>query len=279
MPRPSLALIFLFTSLLCAAYIPMNIVEKIDLSKYFLKHKIEPQNGTFVLYDYQKQTYKIFNITKAKEKFSPSSTFQIMLSLIALETKLVKDENELVKWNGTVSGIKEWDKNQNLSQALRNSTTWFYQHLAEKMDPKSVEQLLLRSQYSNADLRDNLQTCWISGQTRVSALEQIEMLKKLYEDKLPFSKNNQEIVKRFMFIEQYDGDKLLYGKIGSTKTASTIENPQQVVWFIGYVKKGPNVYLFVSNIASPLPPSGDWVSGDAYKARIQIVKDIFSDIL
>ena len=55
---------------------------------------------------------------------------------------------------------------------------------------RSVEvrekEYLTRIQYGNADLSGGVDRFWLDGALRISAMEQVDFLRKLYRNELPF---------------------------------------------------------------------------------------------
>jgi beta-lactamase class D len=68
--------------------------------------------GTIVVTDLGKEQTHVYNPQRAAEPFIPASTYKIPHSLIALETGVVKDEDQSFKWDGQKRGIEAWDRDQ-----------------------------------------------------------------------------------------------------------------------------------------------------------------------
>lgn len=65
-------------------------------------------------------------------------------------------------------------------------------------------------------------------------------IRKLYEEKLPFSKRNMEIVKRVMISEVTDNFTI------RAKTGWTRENNINTGWWVGYLETNNNTYFFAT---------------------------------
>src|SRR5262245_32465116 len=76
--------------------------------------------GCFLLYDAQRDEYGVFNGVRARERFLPASTYKIPNSLIALETGVVRDENEVLKWDRVKRRVPSWNHDQNMRDAFKN---------------------------------------------------------------------------------------------------------------------------------------------------------------
>src|SRR5258706_15977300 len=85
-----------------------------DLSKYFQKTE-----AAFVLYDLKSNQYLRYNERRARQRFSPFSTFKIPNSLIGLETGVIKDAEFVIPWNPQTypaqdNLMPEWNRDQTL---------------------------------------------------------------------------------------------------------------------------------------------------------------------
>ena len=77
----------------------------------------------------------------------------------------------------------------------------------------------------------------------ISAKEQVELLRRLYHDQLPFSARNMAIVRKII-IQSDENGIVFSGKTG----AGSIEGVYSIGWFVGVVEKGNNRYYFATNI-------------------------------
>lgn len=162
--------------------------------------------------------------------------------MIALETEVIKDENEIIKWDSIDRGNDNWNRDQNLESGLKYSAVWFYQELARRIGEERMKYWVEASDYGNKNINGGIDVFWLRGDIRISSNQQIDFLKKLYFNQLPFSQKNQEIVKRIMIVDQ-TADYTIRAKTG---WAARIDN--QIGWYVGYLEKGENVYFFTVNI-------------------------------
>ena len=56
--------------------------------------------GCFVLYDAATESFTRLDADRAERRFYPASTFKILNSLIALETGVLRDEHQVIPWDG-----------------------------------------------------------------------------------------------------------------------------------------------------------------------------------
>ena len=236
--------------------------EEIDLSQYF-----GGLNGSFVLYDYQNDEYICYNPQLAAERFTPASTFKILNSLIGLETGAVKDENEIMKWDGTEYQImKDWNRDHDMTSAIKYSVVWFYRELARRIGEEKMKYYIDTVGYGNKDISDGIDLFWLEGSLNISADEQVEFLKRLHEDKLPFSQHTMDVVKLIMPGEDGEGWKL------RAKTGlNNLDENNYIGWYVGYVYTDDNTYVFAMNMF------GDDV-GAIRTGRIKIAKEILKHL-
>ena len=131
-------------------------ISDIDLSKYFTGYE-----GSFVLFDKNKSEYTIYNQTKSQKQVSPCSTFKIINSLIGLETKVLKDENTIFKWDGTKRQIESTNKDQTLKSAVSNSVVWYFEKVASQVGEKKLQDYLNKYNYGNKDISGGLTSFWL----------------------------------------------------------------------------------------------------------------------
>lgn len=239
--------------ILTLLFIPKSIMfsqkveERIDFKKYFDEYGHE---GCFVLYDLNKDSYSKYNPTRCAERFIPASTFKIYNSLVGLETGAVKDEFEIFKWDSVKRFYDKWNQDIDMENAIKYSAVWYYQELARRIGEEKMQYYISLNHYGNKDISGGIDKFWLNGGLRISADEQIEMLKELYHNELKFSQRSMDIVKRIMIYDQTDKYTI------RAKTGWAIRVEDQIGWFVGYVEKGINVYFFAINLQSKNPEEG-----------------------
>lgn len=205
--------------------------------------------GSFVLYDQNKKEWIFYNRSQFNEAFTPASTFKICNSLIGLETGVIKDENFVIPWDSIIRPNAKWNKDHDLKNAFKNSTVWYYQELARRVGGKRMKFWLDKIPYGNTDTTGGIDHFWLTGNLRITPAEQIDFLKRLKNEQLPFSQRSMNIVKRIMIVK----DTLDY--VIRAKTGWGDENDRNIGWYVGYVEKKGNVYYFANCIQTPNPAS------------------------
>lgn len=210
-----------------------------EWQNYFDEYQVK---GSCVVFDLKHDKYFFYNRAQYTMPFSPASTFKILNSLIALQTKVAPDENFELPWDGKDRGNDLWNKNTDMKSAFRNSTVWYYQELASRIGEKKMKKYVKRAHYGNEDISGGITQFWLTGGLRITPKQEIEILQKLYKNKLPFSNRNQEIVKNLMLQEDTLGYQLRF------KTGWAVDGKTNIGWFVGYVTKADKVYFFATCI-------------------------------
>lgn len=188
-----LGILFLGVCLLCSCG------QKNFMDEYFDKNEVD---GTIIISSLKTDKEYVYNSTRSEKKFLPASTFKILNTLIALEENVVKDEYDIIKWDGKDKGLKQWNKDQCISTALPESCVWFYQEIAKEVGLEKYGEYLTKLQYGNSKTGDKVDTFWLEGDIRISAREQIDFLKNIYNESYEFDKENYKILKKAMIVEE-----------------------------------------------------------------------------
>lgn len=234
-----------------------------DLQDYFTGF-----DGTFVMYDTKQNKYSIYNKEKSVKRVSPNSTFKVPHSLIGLQTGVLKDQNTTFRWDGTVYPFESWNQDQTMTMAVQNSTIWYYQRVAQQVGSAREKLYLNAIPYGNKDISGGLTNFWLQSSLKISPIEQVEFLKRFYNYQLPFSKRNIDIVKEILVMEQKNG-AILSGKTGTGWENAVINGTPINGWFLGYVEKDGNTYVFATNIEAANNAS----SSKAKEITLNILKE------
>lgn len=231
--------IVLFT-ILCAS----PLFGQSDLTQPFRDCAIR---GSITLFDYKANKWIASDIHDSQMGTLPASTFKIINTLIALDAGVIADENEIVPWPGTTDTVKygyrpEIYHDISLREAFRVSAGWAYVELAKKIGKDRYRELLQKTNYGNADVSINDPDFWNFGNLAISPVNQIEILRGVYEETLPFSKRSFRILKEMMVEEKTDTYTL------RAKTGWTREGGKDTGWWVGYVERRDNVYFFATRL-------------------------------
>ncbi len=234
-----------------------------DFSKYFDEYNVK---GSFMLYDKNKDEYIYYDSVRCYTRFIPASTFKVFNSLVSLETGAVADENEIIKWDGIKRSYAMWNQDLNMRRAIKYSAVWFYQEMARRVGQERMQHYIDTVGYGNRDISGGVDRFWLDGGLRISQSEQIEFLKRLYNNTLPFSERSMNIVKDIMLNEDTLGYKL------RAKSGWAVRTEIDIGWWVGWVEKGDDVYFFATNIESENP------ADNFPEARIVITRRILKEL-
>lgn len=241
-----------------------QITEK-DFNTYFDQYGIK---GSFLLYDLKKGLYIAHNLPRCKQGFLPASTFKIPNSIIGLETGVIPDTNFVIKWDGVKREIESWNKDHTLASAIQASCLPYYQELARRAGIERMKEMLTKLNFGKMDVRaDNVDSFWVRGDSKVTAFEQIDFLKRLYQNKLPVSQRSMDMVKQLIILDQKPA-YVLRGKTGWSQA-----NNYNVGWFVGWLERDGNAYIFALGAEATMPtPEG--FSGGRRKITEAILKEM-----
>ncbi|MBB5644469.1 class D beta-lactamase [Pedobacter cryoconitis] len=206
-----------------------------ELMKFYEEHQVQ---GSFILYDQKNDRYTYYNQEQTNIPFTPASTFKICNSLIALETGAVKDEHTVSKWDQKERPVPAWNADTDMRNAFKNSTVWFYQELAKRVGEEKMKFWLKKANYGNGDISGGIDGFWLWGGLRITPAQQIDFLRNLHQNKLPFSARSMDIVKDIM-IAKSTKDYVIRAKTGNGKQGNL-----HVSWYVGYITTANNVYYF-----------------------------------
>ncbi len=203
--------------------------------------------GSITLYDYVAKQWISSDIKDSHYPSLPASTFKIINTLIALESGVIDNEHEIVKWPGETDTIKygyrpDIYRDMSMEEAFKLSAGWVYVELAKRIGKAKYKQHLKASQYGNVDLSIDDPDFWNFGNFAITPANQIEILIGVYEETLPFAKEHFATLKRMMIAEKRDEYTL------RAKTGWTRDGGKDTGWWVGYVEKADNVYFFATRL-------------------------------
>lgn len=216
-------------------------ISYVDVSSYF--GELE---GSLILYDFEDQVWFLANPGQALTRVSPDSTYKIYDALFGLDAGIITPEHSLLAWDGRMSPIAAWNQDHTLSSALANSVNWYFQSIDHQLGSDSVFRYLKEIGYGNETIGRDLSSYWMESELKISPLEQMILLTKLYQGKLPFAPEHVSAVLEGLYIPDSEIGPL-YGKTGTGRVNGKDVNG----WFIGYAKdygQKRHTVFFVLNI-------------------------------
>ena len=226
--------------------------------------------GTFVMLDAAANRYVRLNPARAAQRFPPCSTFKIPNTLIALQSGVAAEANHFVKYDPALKLEGQgpngaWGRDHTLRSAFANSVVWYYQEIARRVGDARMSAFLRQFDYGDRDMSGGLDRFWL-GTLRISANEQVEFLRRLYEGRLGVSARTTSIAKGIMVADETPRWRLS-GKTGACRA----EGEDVSMWYVGYVEKKGNVYYFALQF-------GAREYGELFAQRVIKARAILTDL-
>lgn len=221
--------------------------------------------GCFLLYNLKTDKLEKRIGDTCEVRFPACSTFKVPLAVMAFDSGILKDENQVLKWDGRKRMLPQWNRDHNAASWMKESVVWFSQELTPMLGKKKFQEYLTKFQYGNRDFSTGITTAWLNspndprGSLGITAFEQIEFMKKLWRNVLPASNESMERTRKITYLETSPRGFRMSGKTGSNGF-----NPERTIqfgWFIAHVKKGNQEYLAVTNIRDLTPVKGHSFGG------------------
>jgi len=184
---------------------------------------------------------------RASRRFLPASTFKIVNSLIGLETGVVRSTKQVFKWDGNEREFGAWNQDHTLPSAFQASAVPVYQVIARGVGEERMQLWVAKLDYGNKDISGGIDHFWLDGGLRISALEQIRLLRQLHDRKLPLSAQSQDIVIQIMKTMEA-GQYTLRGKTGWVSATSP-----QLGWWVGWLELKDETLYFALNLDVAAP--------------------------
>ncbi|MEX3008600.1 class D beta-lactamase [Hoeflea sp. TYP-13] len=216
-----------------------EIVDHGELKTHFADQGLD---GAFVLFDVGNNRYHVVNGERADIRRFPASTFKIANSLIALETGVVENENEIVPYGGKAQPVKSWERDMSMRDAIKVSNVPVYQELARRIGLTSYALWLDKLEYGNRTTGSDVEYFWLRGPLSISPKEQAEFIAQLAKGELNASQQNQRTVRDILFLENGPNGSL-YAKGGWSIAAKP-----QVGWWVGWIERDEAIYTFALTI-------------------------------
>ena len=110
-------------------------ISLLDISETFGTY-----DGSFVLYDNNLDSWKIYNLEEATKRIPPESTYKIYDALLGLESGIITPEHSSMTWNGDAFPFPSWEADQDLNSAMQNSVNWYFQAIDSQLGINRVQE-------------------------------------------------------------------------------------------------------------------------------------------
>lgn len=194
--------------------------------------------GSFLIANQALTEYRHYNKKRAENAFLPASTFKIPNTIIGLETGAINSETVFL-WDSTEKRFDAWEKDLKLKEAFQVSCVPCYQEVARKIGFRRMKDYLEKFDYGTMIFDENtVDKFWLEGESKITSYEQIEFLKKFYNDELGIKQSTKAIMLNIMLSETTK-DYKLYGKTGWS-----VRNGNNYGWYVGFLETPGNLYFF-----------------------------------
>jgi len=231
--------------------------ETIDLASEF-----KGINGCAIFFDSLNNTYSFYNEDMCRKEVSPYSTFKIISTMMGLENKIIVDDTSEMSYTGIQYPLAEWNSSLTLQEAFRSSCIWYFRQVIDEIGADEMEKELKALDYGNCDISEwngnntnpskELNGFWINSSLKISPLNQVEVLKEIFEDNSSYDTKSKDILKKIMLVGESAGQDV-YGKTGT--------GPNGEAWFVGFANKSEVATYF----AVYLDDENESVSGNTAK--------------
>lgn len=219
-----------------------KLEKEIDLNETF-----QGLNGCAVIYSPAQEEYLLYREEMCRQEKSPYSTFKIISALSGLQNGIVSDETSTMGYDGTVYANSEWNEDLMLKDAFQKSCIWYFRKIIDSVGNEKMQEELDGLQYGNRDISqwkgsninpmEQLNGFWLESSLKISPLQQVEVLAKIFEGRSDYDSRNIGILKRIMLVEE-NAAQQVYGKTGS--------NGNGAAWFVGFSEaKGERKYFAI----------------------------------
>lgn len=257
--------LFILSATVLMACRPNNVTINNDLGTYFKKNNVE---GCFAMLNNGNGKFTIYNLPRYRDSaFLPASTFKIVNTLVGLQTGKISGDSMVIKWDGVPRSIPAWNKDLTMYEAFRVSAVPYYQEVARRIGRDTMQFWLDSLAYGSKKIKTRIDSFWLDNSLKITPDEQVGLVERLYFDKLPFYRYNQQIVKQAMLFEDKPQYKLSY-KTG----LGYKENGNQLAWVVGWIEENKHPYFFVLNFESKDR------AADMVALRMDILKSIFKHL-
>lgn len=206
-------------------------------------------SGTAVVFDEQADRWLAHDRERAAHAYAPASTFKVFNAMAALDSNAISDEYEVIRWDGKKRQFDGWNRDHSLASGMKFSVLWFYQEMARRIGRERMQGFIDTVGYGNRDISGPIDAFWLNNTIRISALQQIEFLRRLADGTLPFSPRAQETVRRITIIEDAPG-WILHAKTGWALKGA-VDGKTDLGWIVGWLERDGRRWFFAVNIDMP----------------------------
>jgi len=209
------------------------------------------EHCTMVVYSEQSDTWQIINKTRAQRAFSPFSTYKIPNTLILLEQQKVDTQSSYQVNTKQYAPEKWWPKTWlksdiSLKDAFHTSALPLYQMWTGALSKPSIQYHLDTFDYGNTDIQGPLDAFWLNSSLQISAIEQVDFLRRLNNRTLGLSTQTYQTFES-IFLKEHTTEHKLYAKTGT----GPIAKKTYLGWYVGKIENAQGTHYFAFNMYAP----------------------------
>ena len=194
----------------------------------------------------------------------PASTFKVFSSLAALEAGVVISLDQTISLPEYTSSREEINRDLDFQSAFTLSALPHYREIVDRVGAEKMQSYLDAVGYGNRSMQGE-PPFWISGELRITPVEQLLFLQRLVTAALPFRSEVIAGVKKLMRRDELDGR--LHGKTGWATGADGLETG----WAVGWLERpGIEPLFFVTLLQTRM------LRPDFIPLRMQLALDALS---
>ena len=225
--------VLLFSIFIYSSCTVNNVTVEDELGELFKSNKVK---GTFGMFDNSRGEFTIYDLDRFKEVYPPGETFNIMTALIGLHVGRVADDSSMITVND-----KDSVAPMNVYNAFHQSSPDHVLALAKMIGRDTIKYWVDSVKYGNKKITKSTESYWTNDSLKISADEQLGLIKRLFFKQHPFRGSVQESVKKMLIVENNAQHQLAY-QLGVTPY-----NGKQLAWVVGWIEENRHVYPFVIN--------------------------------
>lgn len=190
-----------------------------------------------------------------ESRVTPASTFKVPLAVMGFDAGFLADERSpsFPFREGYPDWVEAWKRDTDPTSWMKHSVVWYSQEIARSLGVSQLETYASAFGYGNAAFagdpgRDNaLERAWISSSLKISPVEQVGFLRRLYNRDLPVGDRALDMTHRIVESWTAGGGWNVHGKTGSAfprNADGSFNYGRGWGWFVGWAKKGNDTFVF-----------------------------------
>jgi beta-lactamase class D len=197
--------------------------------------------GTFVLVDVGTGATQTVNADLAGARFSPMSTYKVVIAAAALEVGVLRDEHTIIKWDGRVHDTPAGNRDLDLREAMKLSSNWYFQEVFRRLGEGRMRAFAEKLGFGAATGTPRAGTTWMDGGLTITPVEQAQFFARFAAGQLPVSARTQDVLRRILVIDER-GPITLRGKTGT----GWLDGGVTIAWLAGTVEQPTRRYAFAA---------------------------------